>query len=352
MNYQPARSYRFKTILITLGILLLFSVFYHAAISYEYEINSVDYDEFFSFKDYFDNAGLQFIVILVFFFIAWLIIFELMKNLNIKIRLLSHILILPVVVVLSQNVFYKICDIIGYRHLEGSGQVWDIFIPSFFYLVIFTFLHGTEYYYKSQVRLVEKNKYETDSLKNELKAIKAQLNPHFLYNVFNTINANIPRENEKTREMIADLSDLLRYQLKASEVDKIVLKDEIESIKTYLRLEKMRFKDRLEIHYQIDEAAKNQIIPPMLIQPLIENSIKHGISKKQQGGRLDLIIKKKEKKLEVIIKDTGLGIENLDDAMNKGFGLSHTKTRLEKFYHSKLIFENNHPSGLIVKFEL
>ena len=218
--------------------------------------------------------------------------------------------------------------------------------------MIFTFLHGVEYYFKSQLRLQEKNKFETESLNFELKAIKAQLNPHFLYNVFNTINANIPRENEKTREMIADLSDLLRYQLKASEIDKIVLKDEIESIKTYLRLEKMRFKDRLQINYSIDENALNAIIPPMLIQPLIENSIKHGISKKQSGGQLDLIIKKVKDKLQITIKDTGMGIDDIDKALTKGFGLSHTKKRLEKFYQSEMLIEHNKPSGLIIKFEL
>ena len=347
---KPIMNYRFRALLIATALLFLFSLFYHWVLSFQYSSDS--YEEFFSFEDYFRNAGLQFTVFYIFILVVWLIIFVLMKNVSIKIRLLTHIITLPVLVKCSQEVFYEITEQLGNNHLEGAGQIWDIFIPSFFYLVIFTFLHGVEYYFKSQLRLQEKNKFETESLNFELKAIKAQLNPHFLYNVFNTINANIPRENEKTREMIADLSDLLRYQLKASEIDKIVLKDEIESVKTYLRLEKMRFKDRLQVNYSIDEDTLNAIIPPMLIQPLIENSIKHGISKKQSGGQLDLIISKVKDKLQITIKDTGIGIDDIDKALTKGFGLSHTKKRLEKFYQSEMLIEHNKPGGLIIKFEL
>ena len=351
-DYNTHWNYRLKTLSAALGLLLFFSVFYHAVISYEDKLNSLDYNEFFSLNDYIDNAGLQFFIFLFFILAVWYLIFVVMQKVNIKLRILTHIITLPLLVIFSKKTFYVLSEAFGYWHLQGGAQVWDIFIPSFFYLVLFTFFHAVEYYYMSKMRLEEKNKYETDSLKNELKAIKAQLNPHFLYNVFNTINANIPKENEKTREMIADLSDLLRYQLKASESDKIQLKKEIKSIKTYLRLEKMRFGERLRIHYDIDENAMNRIIPPMLIQPLIENAIKHGISKKQSGGQLDLIIKEIGDRLHITIKDTGLGINNIDEALNKGFGLSHTKRRLEKFYNSQMILKKNEPDGLIIKFEL
>jgi sensor histidine kinase YesM len=350
---EPANwNYKLKSLLIATGILLLFSIFYHFTLSYSITTNTIDYEEFFSFDAYNDNAGIQFIVMYVFILLTWLLIFVFMGALDIKIRLFTHLVTLPVVVIFSKGIFYWLSEELGYRHLEGGGEIWDIFIPAFFYLVVFTFLHGVEYYFKSQLRLKEKNKFATDSLRYELKAIKAQLNPHFLYNVFNTINANIPKENEVTREMIADLSDLLRYQLKASEVDKITLKDEIASIKTYLRLEKMRFKERLEIEYKIDYHLNNVIIPPMLIQPLIENAIKHGISKKKSGGKIELSIQKSNSKLQFIVKDTGEGIKNIDNALNKGFGLRHTKKRLEKFYNSQLHLEHNNPSGLIVKFEL
>jgi len=345
-------NYKLKALLVSTGILLLFSLFYHFTLSYSITTNTVDTEEFFSLDAYYDNAGIQFIVLYLFIILSWLLIFVVMNDLNIKIRLATHILTLPLVVIYSKRGFYWLSEELGYGHLEGGGEIWDIFIPAFFYLVVFTFLHGVEYYFMSKVRLQEKNKFETDSLKYELKAIKAQLNPHFLYNVFNTINASIPKENETTREMIADLSDLFRYQLKASEIDTVNLRDEVEAVKTYLRLEQKRFGHRLKINYDIDEDCLYQNIPPMLIQPLIENSIKHGISPKEEGGQVDLIIKKPNGHLEVSIKDTGIGIDNLEEALTKGFGLSHTKTRIEKFYNSKLEINNNQPEGLIVKFKI
>ncbi|NBC57647.1 MAG: sensor histidine kinase [Bacteroidetes bacterium] len=345
-------NHRLKAILVATGILFLFSVFYHFTLSYSITTNTVDTEEFFSFDAYNDNAGVQFIVMYVFIILAWLLIFVVMNGLDIRLRLLTHIITLPVIVILSKDIFYILSERLNYGHLEGGGEIWDIFIPAFFYLVVFTFLHGIEFYFKSQQRLKEKNKFETDSLNFELKAIKAQLNPHFLYNVFNTINASIPKENEATREMIADLSDLFRYQLKASETDTVNLREEVDAVKTYLRLEQKRFGDRLKINYDIDEDCLYQDIPPMLIQPLIENAIKHGISPKEQGGQVDLVIKKPNGQLEVTIKDTGVGIDDLEKALTKGFGLSHTKLRIEKFYNSQLDIKSNQPQGLIVKFKI
>ncbi len=351
-NYNTKWNYRLNTILVATVLLFVFSIFYHAVLSYEDEIGNLDYNEFFNLNDYIDNSGLQFSIFLFFLIAVWYLIFVVMKGVSIRKRLLTHVLTLPLLVILSKSTFYRLSEALGYWHLEGGGQVWDIFIPSFFYLVIFAFFHGVEYYYMSKIRLEEKNQFETDSLKYELKAIKAQLNPHFLYNVFNTINASVPKENESTREMIADLSDLFRYQLKASEIDVVNLGDEVEAVKTYLRLEKKRFGDRLTIEYDIDEECLHSNLPPMLIQPLIENSIKHGISPKEEGGKVELIIKKVNDQLEITIKDTGIGIQNLEEAYEKGFGLSHTKTRLEKFYKSELKVYDNQPEGLIIKFKI
>src|SRR5690606_10526197 len=99
-------------------------------------------------------------------------------------------------------------------------------------------------------------------LKSELSAIKAQLNPHFLYNIFNTISASVPSENEKTRHMIAELSDLFRYQLKASQTELVPLKDELDFVKKYLDLEKERFEERLEIEISVDDSILNDMVPP------------------------------------------------------------------------------------------
>jgi sensor histidine kinase YesM len=345
-------NYRYKTFFIASGILLLFAIFYHGVLCYNYEEGKLINERFFSWKYFLDNAGIQFIILFIAILLVWVLIFILMKNLSIKARLFTHIITLPIAVKSSQKIFYKASEVLSYGHLEGNGQVWDVFIPTFFYLVIFTFMHGIEYYKKSQERLEEKNRFQTDSLKYELKAIKAQLNPHFLYNTFNTINASLPKENEYTREMIASLSDLFRYQLKASEVDSVPLEEELNFIQTYLALEKARYKDRLDVIYNIDESLKSKHIPPMLIQPLIENAIKHGIAPLKKGGSIKLSIKNEKGKLQVVIEDTGKGINNISEAISSGFGLSFTKKRLEKFYQSQLTLENLQPEGLKISFAL
>lgn len=353
INQRSNWDHRLKTLAVATALLFTFSIFYHAVIFYQGYLNSASYDQFFSLNSYIDNAGLQCLTLLFFILFVWYILFVVMKKVEIKIRLLSHLITLPLLVILSKKTFYVLSEALGYTHLEGGGQVWDIFIPSFFYLVIFTFFHGAEYYYQSQRRFKEKKKFETDSLKNELKAIKAQLNPHFLYNVFNTINASIPREQEHIREMIADVSDLFRYQLKASELDLLSLSEEVASIKTYLRLEKKRFGDRLQLEIDIDPNCLTKKVPPMLIQPLVENAIKHGMPHATNHLKVALKIWwDGQKTMQVRVTDTGVGIENIQEALKKGFGLRHTHQRLERFYGSHLHIQNNKPHGLITQFSL
>lgn len=110
-------------------------------------------------------------------------------------------------------------------------MVWDIYIPGLFMMIQFGFLFAYEHYRENQKKLLVEGELRQAALKSELSAIKAQLNPHFLYNVFNTINASVPAENEKTRQLIAELSDLFRYQLQATKEDLVPLRDEISFVK-------------------------------------------------------------------------------------------------------------------------
>ena len=190
------------------------------------------------------------------------------------------------------------------------------------------------------------------ALKSELSALKAQLNPHFLYNVFNTISASVPAKNEKTRKMIAELSDLFRYQLKASQVEKVPLHEELDFINKYLELEKERFEDRLKIEFDIEKEIMTELIPPMLLQPLVENSIKHGLSSLIEGGTIFISIKKKGEKLFFEISDTGVGVKDKDSVFDKGIGLTNTKLRLEKLYKTTLRLSDNNPRGLKISFEI
>ena len=185
-------------------------------------------EKFFSLVNYIDSCGLQYTIFLLFTIPIWYLIFRKFRYKKLYKRLLIHIITLPIFVFATQEVYYAAADALGFGHLKGAGSIWDIYIPTLLYLLQFGIFHGYEYYQENQKKLILEGELRQAALKSELAAIKAQLNPHFLYNVFNTINASVPSKNEKTRNMIAKLSDLFRYQLQASKKDTVTLKEELE----------------------------------------------------------------------------------------------------------------------------
>jgi sensor histidine kinase YesM len=268
-------------------------------------------------------------------------------------KIVLHIFTLIAFVLTWQKLFYLTMEAFGRGHLRGSAQVWDMYIPALFYVIQFGFFHAFEYYYQLQKQRELENQLRQASLQSELSAIRAQLNPHFLYNVFNTISASVPPEQEKTREMIAELSDLFRYQLKASRTELVPLHEELAFTEKYLALEKARFGERLRVKMDIDPSILKKKIPSMIIQPIVENSLKHGLASKIGGGEVAISIKKLGDVLKFEIRDTGVGFKNKNMLPNtEGVGLKNTQLRLEKLYHSTLVFEDNKPEGLIVRFNL
>ena len=171
---------------------------------------------------------------------------------------------------------------------------------------------------------------------SELKALQSQINPHFLFNVLNTMASLIRTNPEKAREVTIDLSSYLRYNLD-NNVKSVELIKELNQIDNYIKIEKARFGDKLNIIYDVDESLYNFQIPSLIIQPLVENSIKHGILKKKENGCVKIIIKKIDKDIEVIIEDDGVGIEqtvidNLDKQIKENIGLRNVHQRLKLLY--------------------
>lgn len=293
---------------------------------------------------------LKFIVIIPF----WWLYFRRLKDWSIRDKILLHFCTLPMYVFIWINLYYTTCDVLDLGHLTGVASVWDLYIPTLIYFIQFGILHVYDYYKKLQKEKELAASLRQIALQSELSALKAQINPHFLYNVFNTISASVPPAQEKTRIMIATLSDLFRYQLKASKVELVTIAEEVEFIQKYLDLEKERFGDRLDYHLHLSSDIMQEKIPPLLIQPLVENAIKHGISNQVKGGRLDLYIAKKEGELQIEVKDSGPGINTADIAslLQKGVGLSNTHDRLEKMYGQGVQFKKNTPKGLKVYFSI
>ena len=284
----------------------------------------------------------------------WFVFFRLLDEQPLWRKMVVHLLTLPLFTWIWLKSYYLLCDTLGLRYMEGSRQIWDYYITGMFYIIQFGVFHIYDYYAKLQSKDLIIAKQHQLRLKSELTALKAQLNPHFLYNVFNTINASIPASAEKTRNMIAKLSDLFRYQLKASKEEYVTVREELDFVTKYLDLEKERFGKRLCYNVEIKEDLLTSLIPPLIIQPIVENAVKHGISPLISGGTITISISKQNGQLLVTISDTGVGIDKQcqHEALDKGMGLSNTHKRLEKMFGQGLELLDNEPNGLVVRFSV
>ncbi len=282
----------------------------------------------------------------------WWLIFKKFSHLKIWHKIMIHLLVLPFFLAIRLNAYYLIADYFEMGHLSWPFAWWDVYIPFLFYVLQFGIFHVYEYHSKLREQQRLEGELRELALKSELTALKAQLNPHFLYNTFNTISASVPPKQERTREMIAKLSDLFRYQLKGSKMELVPLEEEIEFVKTYLELEKERFEERLQFHFEIDERVVNSSVPPMILQPLVENAVKHGISPKIDGGEVVVRAMPKEGSVEFEVCDSGLGLQEGAPEIGNGVGLSNTKLRLEKMYQSELELIEKEEGGVCVKFRI
>lgn len=303
-------------------------------------------------KDYWLDSGLQYLFYFFASLLIWFLAIYTLKNKKTILQIVVVAILIPIVVYFIRESRYAFMDSISADRFRGAGTIWDWYIPTLFMMIQFGCFFAYRYFKENQKKIKLEGELRNAALRSELSAIKAQLNPHFLYNIFNTISASVPAENEKTRRMIAELSDLFRYQLKASQTELVPLKEELEFVKKYLDLEKERFQERLQIEIDVDDAILNEMVPPMLLQPLVENSVKHGLSSLIDGGKISISIHKKNNRLLFEISDSGVGIKDKNNAFDKGVGLNNTRLRLEKMYESTLQLKDNSPQGLKVRFEI
>src|SRR5215207_6565403 len=187
------------------------------------------------------------------------------------------------------------------------------------------------YHYVTKMRKQQLDTLQLEALVKslELKTIKAHINPHFIFNALNSIRALIDENPERARTAITELSNILRSSLNTDKGETVSFNDELKIVKDYLALENMRFEDRLHIVYDIDDDTRDQQVPPMMLQTLVENAIKHGISRQVKGGVVKIISDFKSNFHELAVQNTG----HLNGRSNvHGFGLSSTQDRLNLLY--------------------
>ncbi len=192
------------------------------------------------------------------------------------------------------------------------------------------------YFILSKNIQVEKLKFESIIKELELKTIKSHINPHFIFNALNSIRALVDENPERARTAITELSNILRSSMQAEKAETSPLERELNIVKDYLALESIRFEDRLQIEYDIDEDTLDQPVPPMMLQTLVENAIKHGISKLKDGGLIKVISNFKDNHHELVVQNTG----QLNGTVNsEGFGIASTQDRLELLFGNKASFK-------------
>jgi len=252
------------------------------------------------------------------------------------------------------GLFQKTADYLEIGRLMGAGIWWDVYIPTLVYLMQFSVFHAYAYWNEIQHRQEKEKELTRLAHAAELNTLKAQIQPHFLFNTLNSISASLPAAQEPTRRQIAQLADVFRFAMSVSEKSFVPLRQEVEFLCNFLALEQQRFGDRLSVEVRLDEQLHDFPLPPMLLQPLVENALKHGISGSVEGGTVRVCIEKKGDKVHFEVSDTGKGIngDTPEILSHKGIGLENTRRRLKRLYDADLHLLTNEPRGLRVIFEL
>jgi sensor histidine kinase YesM len=182
---------------------------------------------------------------------------------------------------------------------------------------------------------IKKVRLETMIKELELKTIKSQINPHFIFNALNSIRALVDEDPKRARQAITELSNILRSSIQVDKVEITSLEKELDIVKDYLALEYIRFADRLKVVYEVEPKTLSHQIPPMMLQILVENAIKHGLGKQPGDCTIKIISTVENDKLVLIVQNTGL----LQPSEKDGFGLQSTRERLNILYRGQAIFE-------------
>lgn len=227
---------------------------------------------------------------------------------------------------------------------------WSLMV----YAAVVGVSHAIAYYHESQERKLKAAQLETRLIEARLKTLEAELHPHFLFNTLHAISTLVHRDPESADRMISRLSDLLRITFDRSGEPKVSLKEEMDFLQKYLDIEQTRFQDRLTVVVNVDPEALDGEVPRMILQPLVENAIKHGIAGRTGGDKVQITAGREGDRLWMQVRDNGAGLQvRTLKALRTGVGLSNTRARLDCLYgrHYRLEFSDKH-GGLSVLIEI
>jgi two-component system, LytTR family, sensor kinase len=217
------------------------------------------------------------------------------------------------------------------------------------YWVIVSVSHAFAYYRQFQERALRASELEKRLAQAKLQALQMQLNPHFLFNTLNAIASLMHMDVKAADRMITQLADLLRYALESTDAHEVPLRQELSFLERYLEIEKTRFGRRLSVRLEIAPETLDALVPNLLLQPLVENAIRHGIEKRSKAGRIELQSRCKEGRLHLEVRDNGPGLPAAPPE-RKGIGLANTRARLQQLYGKgqSLELRNAEGGGVVV----
>jgi sensor histidine kinase YesM len=226
-----------------------------------------------------------------------------------------------------------------------------------YYGLIVAIVHAWDYYQRYEENARRNSQLEAQLVQAQLQALKMQLHPHFLFNTLNSISALLREDVEAADAMVARLGDFLRLTLDSAGAQEVTLREELSFLECYLEIEQVRFQDRLSTRMEVDPQILDARVPNLILQPIIENAIRHGVACTAKPGRIEIRATRRNDSLLVQVKDNGPGISTSGGPRKEGgegVGLSNTRARLERLYGGahRLELANVSEGGLLVTLEI
>jgi signal transduction histidine kinase len=218
------------------------------------------------------------------------------------------------------------------RAVYAVHMQWNVVI----YWVLVGATHAFHYYERFRERELRASQLEAELAQAQLHRLRAQLHPHFLFNALNAISTLIETDPEAADRMLSQLAGLLRESLREDAPHEVSFRDELSFLDRYLEIEKTRFPDRLSVALDIDPAILDARVPHLLLQPLVENAIRHGIARRAGAGRIEIRAWRENGYLRLEVEDNGPGLRE-PESPGKGIGLANTRARLERLHGQKTL---------------
>jgi two-component system, LytTR family, sensor kinase len=276
-----------------------------------------------------------------------------------------HFIAAGVFLLLHAIIFVIVHNIVDPAKVAEFGGFWTYTLRTtasvgalLMYFLVLSCFYVVDYYRHFQAEQLKSSELKAALATSQLNALKMQIHPHFLFNTLNSISALMQKDVKAADKMVARLGDFLRMTLENSGDREVSLKQEMDFVGRYLEIESVRFQDRLVVKMNIDRETLAARVPNLILQPIVENAIKHGISQQESVESLIISSERHGDRLQIRVEDTGPGLQssngNGKGGNTCGIGLANTRARLAHLYEENYRFEikNADPHGVIVTLEI